>query len=146
MRHIGTTVAIGIALGALAQAGCATMKSAAGMGEKVTLTAENRVPAAMGKVVINTDEDRNKQLKIEVEHLPAPEQLDPNLRTYVVWADPDKGAPVPLGRLAIEPDRSADAELSAPFDHFDLLITAEDNGEPIKPSDIVVMRGRIGSP
>lgn len=119
-----------------------------GMGACATtvlLDSSSRTPAAAGKVKVSKDSQGNSKLVIDVKYLPKPNDLDPSLTTFVVWAVADQGARVRnLGRLSIDSDRSGSVTVMSPLSSFRIIVTAETVGTVEKPSEYVVLSGSVG--
>jgi hypothetical protein len=144
-RHIKMAALGAILALPLTVSGCGAMNKIRGGGKQTyALMPADRTPAATGVVKVSSSDDENKKLDISVQHLPRPAELDPSLTTYVVWIDPGQGHdPIPVGQLQIDKDREAKEAFTTPFSQFDLMVTAERNATPAKPSDNVVLEGRI---
>jgi len=111
----------------------------------VPLESSSRTPAAAGKVKVSRDSQGNSKLVIDVKYLPKPNDLDPSLTTFVVWAVADQGARVRnLGRLSIDSDRSGSVTVVSPLSSFRIIVTAETVGTVEKPSEYVVLSGSVG--
>jgi hypothetical protein len=108
------------------------------------LTASQRTPAATGTVKVSADDQGNTRLKLNVDHLPLPSDLAPNLSTFVVWSVSDEGARIRnLGQLQIGSDRRGSVTLVSPLSRFRLLITAEQDGTAEKPSQYTILEGSV---
>lgn len=115
----------------------------AGPQQAVSMRPGEQTPAAMGRIEVRETKDQNNALKVAVDHLPIPSDLDPGLQTYVLWAVPEGRPAVPLGQMQLDKDRSAELKTTIPFKTADLLVTAESTPVPQKPSQHVVLRGHI---
>ena len=130
----GLVVATAFVLGA----GCATT---------VALQASSRTPAAAGSVKTSKDSQGNLKLDVSVDYLPSPFELDRSLTTFVVWSIADDGSRVRnMGQLQIDGHRHGSVELVTPLSDFKLLVTAEESGTAEKPSDYVILQGKIDLP
>jgi anti-sigma-K factor RskA len=123
----------------IAGVGCSWMQSRT----TIPLSPGVDTPAAQGKVVVRETKNDNTAIDVEVDHLPRPAALDPQLDTFVVWAVPDGRRPVPLGQLRLDDDRSGSLKTQIPYRVADLLVTAESSPAPRAPSERVVLSGRI---
>ena len=111
------------------------------------LRASDQSPAATGVVKAKHDDHGNTKLALKVDHLPRPMDLKPGLSTYVVWSVADGGARVRnLGQLEVGEDRKGEVKVVSPLPNFELLVTAEPNGQVAQPSDNVVLRGNVTAP
>lgn len=105
--------------------GAATLFLAACAGPHA-LTTSPAIPAAKGEIKVD-DAGPNTSIRVEVEHLAAPERVQPGATTYVVWAQQiGTGAqPQSLGALALNPDLTGRLETVTALRNFELYITAE---------------------
>jgi hypothetical protein len=99
--------------------------------------------AAVGQVQVKEDKNANNKVTVTVDHMPVPQNIDPALSTYVVWAQPTGRPPQPLGSLNVGSERRGKLDAVTPFDVFDVIVTAEASAAPTAPSDHVILRGRI---
>src|SRR5688572_30839919 len=90
------------------------------------LSASRRSPAAVGSIKVHDEKGANTRLSIVIEHVPRPEDLDPMLSTYVIWAKPagDREM-IPLGEVDVGASRGGKVEVMTPFQTFDVIVTAE---------------------
>lgn len=108
------------------------------------LAPAERTPGALGEVEVKRADNDNSEVRLKVQHLPEPGQLDPSLRTYVVWIDPGVGRPEQaLGQLQLNNNREATITTKTPFSSFDVFVTAETTPTPQQPSPYVVLEGRV---
>ena len=102
------------------------------------------VPAAHGE--IQTEKIDRAQLLITVvlDHLDAPEKIELGLTHYVVWFMPPGEAPARQGTLDYDPKtRIGRGSFPTSLRDFDLQITAENNENPERPSDLLVSSQKI---
>lgn len=97
-------------------------------------------PGADTHVDIARAEGGRRIVRVEVRHLPPPERLGLDLRTYAVWMAP-AGSPLrSVGRLAYDRDRRAGAlTILTPYPRFRLLVTAEPWPPGARPGPVVIV-------
>ena len=118
-----------------------------GCATTVALEASSRTPAAAGSVKTSKDSQGNVKVDLSVDYLPNPSELDRSLTTFVVWSIADDGSRVRnMGQFQIDSHRHGSVKLVTPLSDFKLLVTAEESGTAEKPSDYVVLQGRIDLP
>jgi hypothetical protein len=112
-------------------AGCATTESA--------FQPSAVMPGVETKIGINADANGNSHVQFKVKHLAPPNSLVPPKSFYVVWSQNAEGRSVPLGRLWIGANRDGSFEATLPFIEFRLILTAETELVPEKPSEPFVL-------
>lgn len=132
------------ALAVLAVGGCASLTGSS-KGQTVPMQQGQRTPAAAGNIDFKAGEKGNNEVTVQARYLPIPADLSPGTATYVVWLDAGRG-PVPVGTLTVTGDkRDAELKTSTPFRDFQVLVTAEQQPAPARPSSLVILRGQVGS-
>ncbi len=125
---------------------CVMVALAAGCATPTTfqMTPDPSTPAAEGTVAIKEEGNKNLKLKVEVAHLPPPENLAGNLNTFVVWLQPAGTQKlVNLGALTIGSDRKGKLSTTTPYRDFTLYVTAEPSGQVSQPSEHLVLRREV---
>jgi hypothetical protein len=132
----------------LAFGGCSTTNEMMGRNQQTwTMHAETSAPAqgpsAEGKVQVATGDKGNRSLKVEAKNLLPANTAFPGASTYVVWLKPAEGKPVNIGVLS--PDKKLNAELDTktPFTTFEIMVTAEESMQPMKPSGNEVLTADV---
>ena len=135
-RIIGLSSIAGLVSSALLVLACQTTRDTA-------LAPGPTTPASQGMVRTSEDQNGNTRLSVEVKHLPPPERLSPELRTFVVWIKPaGSGDYVNMGQLAIDDDRKGTLNTVTPHTDMMVLVTAEASGAPGYPSTYKMLDGR----
>jgi hypothetical protein len=113
--------------------------AACGADGRFVLIGSARAPSASGIVEVDDLGDDNAQVAVHLEFLHPPSRLDPSLTTFVAWFVPPNGAAVRAGALRYDSaQRTGDLTQTAPFHRFNLLVTAEHDAKPTKPSAFVI--------
>jgi hypothetical protein len=113
-------------------------------GRDDKLTNKGLDPGAKGNLHTDKDDNGNTKLKVEVEHIATPQQLNPPHQFYVVWIQEQGNDPKPLGELKIDRnDAKGSVEGLTPAKVFDVFVTAEDQPTPETPSGSEVLRGHV---
>lgn len=110
----------------LASAGCAT--------HKVRFEGSPLLPAADAKVEIRTDQNQNTLVELKLRYVAPAEKLWPPKNVYVVWAQSEEGEIFQLGQLRVNEEREGHLNATTALDRLRLLITAEEEPRPEKPS------------
>ncbi len=92
------------------------------------------VPAAQGTVHTDTDRNGNTGIKVTVNHLAKPHDLQPAYNSYVVWVQPRGESPTNVGELRVNNDLQGSLHTDTPAKVFDLFVTAENNPRATSPS------------
>jgi hypothetical protein len=120
-----------ILLGTLGLLGCG--------GDRYIVVGTAKAPSVSGWMVIEDAGDRAADVTVHLEQLHPATALDPSLRAYAVWFDPDQGPAKLAGSLKYRPDeRVGELRARAPFGKFVVKVTAEANDKPTAPSDVLV--------
>lgn len=105
-------------------------------------------PRAVGvdaKAEISDIEGGNREVRVELQHLPPPARLGSGLTVYALWIVPPSGAAQLAGFLEYnEGERKGTARATTPGRRFQLRITAERNRNVGAPSEFVVARTTVG--
>jgi hypothetical protein len=126
----------GLVVAALLGLACQTTRDSA-------LSPGPTTPASQGTVSAAADPNGNTELSVVVDHLPPPERLSPELRTFVVWIRPvGSSRYLNAGQLTIDDDRSGELETVTPHTDVEVLVTAEASGAPGYPSTYKILEGR----
>ena len=121
-------------------AACSTTRSMFKSGQTWTLTADPKVPAAQGTVRVAPGSDGNQTVDVEVQHMAPPGKVFDGTSFYVVWLiPPGEGARQNLGVLPIGGDLKGRLTTKTPFRDFDIVITAENAPNDVRPSGNQVM-------
>jgi len=134
----------GSLVGALALGGCGHMGR--GSEQTWTMNTAESVPAAVGQVKVAEEKDGNSKVKVEVQHLAAPENLKQPASTYVVWLKPDSGTAQNVGALIIDKDQKGKLETKTAFKEFKVFVTAEADANVTSPSQTTVMATKVVVP
>lgn len=100
-------------------------------------------PAATGEIELRVKKNDNNKLTIEADHLPPPENIDPELQTFVVWLRTPEGKSMNLGQLKLAKDRSAKLQTSTPHPAFEIIITIEKTPTASEPGPHVVLSASV---
>jgi hypothetical protein len=113
-------------------------------GRDDRLTNRGVDPGARGTIHTDNDDNGNTRIKVEVEHMATPQQLNPPHQNYVVWIQQEGQPPKILGELNVDKEH-ADGKLEGltPAKVFDVIVTAEDQRNPMTPSGTVVLQGHV---
>jgi hypothetical protein len=107
------------------------------------LTASSSVPAAKGKVDVDKDQNGNRKVKLEVQHLAKPSTLTPAQTNYVVWIQARGREPENKGQLAVNDKLEGKLETTTQYEAFDIFVTAEGNPSIAAPEGVEVLRGTV---
>jgi hypothetical protein len=107
------------------------------------MVAGNLVPAARGSVHTDTDRNGNTGIKVDVQHLAKPHDLQSGYTSYVVWVRPRGQAPSNVGELRVNDDLRGSLETSTAAKQFDLFVTAENSPRAESPSGPEVLHTTI---
>ncbi|HET6334540.1 MAG TPA: hypothetical protein VFG30_15060 [Polyangiales bacterium] len=121
---------------ALGSAGCG--------GDRYIVVGTAKAPSVSGWVVIKDASKNGAEVTIHLEQVHPPSHLDPSLKAYVAWFEPETGPAVRAGTLKYLPDeRTGELRARAPFGKFVVKVTGEANDKPSDPSDFLVASQEI---
>jgi hypothetical protein len=121
-----TRVLVTVGCCLLGLVGCSTLK--------VPFQGSPLVPAAKATATIEMDQNENALVDLVLEHLAPAENLWPPKALYMVWVEESEGRLLPLGRLHVNEERQGRFRGTTPFEHFRIIISAEDEPNPERPS------------
>jgi len=125
-----------VAVAILALGGCAP--------KVYGLSPTSLTPASTGVVEADVDDNGNRVLTLEVDHLPEPSELGEGLSTFVVWVRPGSGEQFRnQGGLVIDEDRQGTLEFKVPYDSMDVKVTAEADAAALEPGEHVLLEGSV---
>jgi hypothetical protein len=109
-----------------------------------TMQATSLTPGATGTVDVSADKSGgNTEVTIKVDHLARPTQLTPPANEYVVWIDPEDGAPQNQGVLQVGDNEKGDLKMTTTSSKFRVLVTAESDAHPKTPSNRIVLKSDV---
>jgi len=109
-----------------------------------TFQATSIVPGATGSVDVKADKTGgNTMMTIKVDHLARPTLLTPPANEYVVWIDPEGGAHQNQGVLQVSDNEKGELKMTTSASKFKVLVTAEMEAHPKKPSNRVVLQTEV---
>lgn len=95
------------------------------------------VPAARGYATVETDNNKNYKLNINVSNLAESTRLTPSKATYVVWVVGANNNAQNIGQIQTS-NLSASLETVSSFKPSKIFITAEDAGNVQYPSQTIL--------
>jgi hypothetical protein len=139
MSLLTPLAAISVFAAFAAGGGCASTTT-----QKSTIEGTTAQPAAIAHISYQRDQNNNTAVDLRVDHLSAPQKLDPTLTTYVVWVAPMFGGNYePRGALQVGADRSGEIKFITPLDRFKVVVTAEASPMVAQPRGKIVMQGTV---
>jgi hypothetical protein len=109
-----------------------------------TFQATSLTPGATGSVDAKTDKSGgNTNVNITVDHLARPTLLSPPANEYVVWIEPQDGAPQNQGVLRVGDKEKGDLKMTTTASKFKVMVTAETDQHPKAPSNRVVLQTEV---
>src|SRR3984893_1270449 len=134
MRHKGYYVLAFVAVAMLALGVTAWAKT-------YTLQATSIAPGATGTIDAKAaKEGQNTEAVLKVDHLAKPTLLTPPANEYVVWLQAQGGQPENVGVLRVGDSEKGDLKMTTSAAKFTVLVTAETEAHPQRPSNRVVLR------
>ena len=135
-----------LALSALLGASVTSSAALAGCSgpSKYFATGSGPAASADAKIEVAKREAGSKMVKIDIAHLPPPDQVAEDAKAFVVWFAAKDQPTQKAGQLQYDKDeRAGRAEATCSFDAFTVLITAEGSPEVAAPSNHVVIRQEV---
>lgn len=97
-----------------------------GCAKPVAVPPSASLPAALGEAKATKDPNGNTRVRLKVEHMAPPQNLQPPKSVYVVWAETPEKQRYNLGQLRVDEKRRGSLETTTAFKMFRLIVTAED--------------------
>jgi hypothetical protein len=122
----------------------ATLFFLSSCARKVSFLTSSVVPAAQGTVKVKKDNNKNYDIKIDINNLAEPDRLQPSKKTYVVWMDSDNNEIKNIGQINSSTGFLS-SKLKASFQTVSsvkpnkIFITAEDDGNIQYPGSQTVL-------
>ena len=102
------------------------------------------VPAAHGDIRIEKIDKGQRLVVVQMDHLPPPSEIEPELEYYVVWFSEVGELPTPQATLEYDREkRVGRASIPTALREVDVQITAEQSESPSQPSDLIVASQKI---
>jgi hypothetical protein len=111
--------------------------------KKFPMASGDAAPAATGNVSVDTDDNGNSKIKVNVDHLANPASLSPAETTYVVWIQQRGAQPQNAGVIQVNKDLKGEFETTTPSRSFDVFVTAEANRNATAPSGSTVLKATV---
>lgn len=101
-------------------------------------------PAARGYVKVDSDRNKNHEIKVRIYNLAEPDRLDPPATTYVVWMDTEDNETRNIGQIksskkTLSKALKASLETNSPYKPSRVYVTAEDDGNVQEPDDRIIL-------
>lgn len=115
---------------------CALASASCTGSRTLVMKGSPEVPAAEGNVVVSATDNGNTKLDLTVEHLAAPERVNPTATVYVVWIrGKEAGLEAQnMGALKVDDKLKGGLKVVTPLRAFDLFITAEPSQAETQPT------------
>jgi hypothetical protein len=112
-------------------------------GKKITFLPSTVAPGAKGAVKITRDDNDNYVIKLQVRDLVKAEKLQPRKDDYVVWVETQENRAQHLGKLQSSKSlfsrtRKGALKTATPAKPVRVFVTAEDNGTPQFPGEVIL--------
>ena len=104
----------------------------------VNFVGTNLLPSASGDAKVESVTGKTK-ISAKFDGLTPANGFGPEYLTYVLWAISADGRPVNLGELELA-GHKANLDVSAPFQSFGMIVTAEPYFSVSVPSDVIVLK------
>ena len=105
-----------------------------GPSQSWTITGAPKMYAAEGTVRVHVDDDANRVVDLVFHQLRPAYQAFAGTSVYVIWLVPKGGTPRSVGIMDVNDQRGARLTITTPYEDFDVVVTAERPGNPLKPS------------
>ena len=112
-------------------------------GKKITFLPSTIIPTAKGYVKIKGDQNNNYAVKLQVKDIVKSKDLQPGKKNYVVWVETNENRAHHLGKLESSKSlfsgtRKGKLEAVTAAKPVRVFVTAEDNGTPQFPSEVIL--------
>lgn len=109
-----------------------------------TFQSTSIAPGATGTIDVKASKNAaNADVTIKVDHLARPTLLTPPANEYVVWLEPEGGAPGNQGLLQVGDNEKGELKMTTTASKFRVFVTAETEAHPKTPSNRVVLQSEV---
>ena len=112
-------------------------------GKDVQMLAGATNPAARGTVHLHVGDNKNTEMDLKAESLPAASALTPSKNAYVVWIQPPDSGPQNLGQITPDKDQKAGLKTATTYKRFKIFITAEDRAQMQSPEGPTILSADV---
>jgi hypothetical protein len=112
-------------------------------GKKISFLPSTVIPTAKGYVKIKEDKNDNYAVNLQVKDIVKSKELQPSKKVYVVWVETMENRAHHLGKLESSKSlfsgtRKGQLKTVTPAKPVRVYVTAEDNGTPQFPSEVIL--------
>ncbi|GAB7025568.1 hypothetical protein [Geotalea toluenoxydans] len=97
-----------------------------GCAKEVVVPPSAELPAVIGEAKATKDPNGNTRVRLRVEHMAPPQNLQPPKSVYVVWVETPEKQRFNLGQLRVDEKRRGQLDATTAFKVFRLVVTPED--------------------
>jgi hypothetical protein len=112
-------------------------------GKDVRMIAGESNPAARGTVHLHVGDNKNTEVDLKVESMPAPSALTPSRNAYIVWIQPPDSGTQNLGQITPDKDQKAELKTATTYKRFKIFITAEDQAQMQSPAGPTILSADV---
>jgi len=112
-------------------------------GKDVQMLAGEANPAARGTVHLHVGDNKNTEMDLKAESMPAASALTPSRNAYIVWIQPPDSGPQNLGQITPDKDQKAELKTQTTYKRFKIFITAEDQAQLQSPQGPTILSADV---
>lgn len=110
----------------------------------LTATGTELAVGADADIVVEEPSGGTRLVTISLSHLAPPTRVDPNATRYAAWFVPPGLPPIFAATVEYDEDaRAGSARATSPYEQFEVVIAAEQEGYTAAPSELVVIRRQV---
>jgi hypothetical protein len=122
-------------------AGCATTQP--DNRQTRTMSTSPKLQEAEGKMTVLQAQDGSHVVYLTFDGLPPASQAFVGTKIYMIWLLPRGGNPQSIGIVSVDDDLKARLTIKTPYEAFDVVISAEFEGNPTRPSGNRAFSGTV---
>jgi hypothetical protein len=98
---------------------------------------------AQGKMTVLQAQDGSHVVYLTFDGLPPASQAFVGAQLYMIWLLPKGGNPQSVGIISVDDELKASLTIKTPYEAFDVVISAEFEGNPTRPSGNRAFSGTV---
>jgi hypothetical protein len=108
-----------------------------------TMSTSPKLREAQGKMTVLQAEDGSHVVYLAFDDLPPAPQAFVGTKIYMIWLLPKGGNPQSIGIIDVDDELKARLTIKTPYEDFDVVVSAELESNPTRPSGNRAFSGTV---